>query len=73
MILLTSARNGYQMLGFAGLLKALLIVWLLPSMVAALALAVQWLFQTTSLGAGGMMAWAASMLLLMSPDRKSVV
>ncbi len=67
MILLTSARDGYKMLGFAGLLKALLVVWLLPSAVAAVALGVQWLFHTTAYGAGGMMAWAASMLLLMSP------
>jgi hypothetical protein len=67
MILLTSTRNGYQMLGFAGLLKALLIVWLLPSALALVALALQGLFGTVALGSGGMMLWAATMLLLMSP------
>jgi hypothetical protein len=67
MSLLSSARNGYQMLGFAGLVKGLLIVWLLPSVVALVALALQWLFGTVALGSAGMMMWAATILLLMSP------
>lgn len=67
MSLLFSARDGYRMLGFAGLLKALLIVWLLPSAVALVAMALQWLFGTVALGSGGMMLWAATVLLLMSP------
>ncbi len=67
MSLLLSGPDGYRMLSFKGLLKALLIVWLLPSALAAVALGLQWLFNTISLGPGGIMLWTGTILLLASP------
>ena len=67
MSLLYSSPNGYDALGFRRLLLALIMAWLLPSVIATIALAVQKLANTAALGDPGLMAWALSVLLLMSP------
>ena len=67
MSLLYSRPDGYEALHFRGLLLGLVITWLLPSAVALAALAVQYLANTTALGELGLMVWAASILLLVSP------
>ena len=67
MFLLYSRPEGYDFLRFRGLLTGLVIVWLLPAAVALVALAVQYLANTTAMGELGLMAWAASVLLLLSP------
>jgi hypothetical protein len=67
MSLLFSAPDGYASLRFRGLLLGLIIAWLLPSSVAAMALAVQWLLGTPAMGDGFLMLWAGSYLLLISP------
>lgn len=67
MFLLYSRPEGYEFMRFRGLLIGLLIVWLLPSAVALVALAVQYLADTTAMGELGLMVWAASVLLLVSP------
>ena len=67
MTLLFSTQNGYEALGFRRLLLALVIAWLLPTLIAAAALLIQYLANTTAMGDPGLMAWAMSVLLLMSP------
>lgn len=67
MSLLYSRPEGYEFMRFRGLLTGLVIVWLLPSAVALLALAVQYLANTPARGELGLMTWAASVLLLASP------
>ncbi len=67
MSLLHSRPEGYEFMRFRGLLTGLVIVWLLPSAVALLALAVQYLADTPARGELGLVIWAASVLLLASP------
>ncbi len=67
MSLLYSRLDGYEALRFGGLLLGLVITWLLPSAVALVALAVQYLAHTAAMGELGLMVWAASVLLLVSP------
>lgn len=67
MFLLYSRPDGYDLLRFRGLLAGLVLVWLLPSAVALMALAVQYLANTTASGELGLMVWATSILLLASP------
>lgn len=67
MPLLYSAPNGYEVLGFRRLVLALVIAWILPSIVAAVALLGQYLAGTPAMGDPGLMVWALSVLLLMSP------
>jgi len=67
MSLLFSTPNGYEALGFRRLLLALATAWLAPSILAAAALLVQYLANTPAMGAPGLMVWAMSVLVLMSP------
>ena len=67
MPLLYSRPDGFDILRFRGLLLGLVITWLLPSVVALVALGVQYLANTTAMGELGLMVWAASILLLASP------
>ena len=67
MTLLTSAPQGYAVIRLGGLLRALLLIWLMPAAIGALALAVQWLLNTPALGGAGLMAWATTVLLVLSP------
>lgn len=67
MTLLLSAPNGYEALGFRRLFLALFLAWIVPSIVAAIALLAQFLANTPSMGNPGLTAWAMSVLLLMSP------
>ena len=67
MSLLYSRPEGYEFMRFRGLLTGLVIVWLLPSVVALVALTVQYLADTPARGELGLMTWAASVLLLASP------
>ena len=67
MALLFSMPNGYEALGFRRLLLALAIAWIAPSILAAAALLGQYLADTPAMGNPGLMAWAMSVLLLMSP------
>ena len=67
MRLLYSAPNGYEVLGFRRLLLALVVAWTLPSIIAGAALLGQYLAGTPAMGDPGLMAWALSVLLLMSP------
>ena len=67
MSLFFSTPNGYEALGFRRLLLALGIAWLFPTLIAAIALLIQYLAQTPAMGNPGLMVWAMSVLLLMSP------
>lgn len=67
MSLFFSTPNGYEALGFRRLLVALGIAWLFPTLIAAIALLIQYLAQTPAMGNPGLMVWAMSVLLLMSP------
>lgn len=67
MTLLLSTRYGYRLLGLLGLIKALLITWLLPGAIAAIALGAQKLLNTPALGDGFLLLWASTYLLMMSP------
>ena len=67
MSLLFSTPNGYETLGFRRLLLALVIAWIAPSIIAAAALLMQYLANTPAMGPPGLMAWAMSVLVLMSP------
>lgn len=67
MSLLFSTPEGYGLLRFRGLLIALLTTWLLPSVLALLALGAQKLLNSPSWGDGFLLLWATSYLLLMSP------
>ena len=67
MSLLTSAPDGYALVGWRGLLGASLVVWLAPAAIAALLLALQFLTGTRDLGGIWAMAWAYSMLLVLTP------
>lgn len=66
MTLLFSAPNGYGAFGLRRLLLALVLAWIAPSIIAA-ALLAQYLANTPAMGAPGLMVWAMSVLLLMSP------
>lgn len=67
MNLLLSAPNGYEAVGFRRLLLALILAWIVPSILAAIALLAQFLANTPSMGNPGLTVWALSVLLLMSP------
>jgi hypothetical protein len=67
MTLLLSTPDGFRLLGWRKLAVALLTTWLLPSLVAALALGLQWLMGSQSWGDGFLMFWALSVLVLFSP------
>ena len=60
MTLLTSARDGYSMLRFRGLLIGLLWAWLLPSVAAGAALLMPNLANTQTMGDGALMIWTLS-------------
>lgn len=62
-----SNPEGYDKIGFLGLLKVLLYVWLLPAVMAAVALGLQKLLNTPAMGDRGLMVWAGSILVLLSP------
>ncbi|MGV8950368.1 MAG: hypothetical protein ACOH2M_04635 [Cypionkella sp.] len=67
MPLLFSAPDGFSMLGWLGYLKAALIAWLAPALLAAVALALQWGLGTQNWGNGWLMLWTFSVLMLFSP------
>lgn len=67
MRLLRSAKDGYVTLGLKGLLRGLLWAWLLPSLLAAVALVAQNLVGSQTWGDGALMIWAGSYLVLISP------
>ncbi len=67
MSLLLSRPEAYAFVRFRGLMLGLIITWLLPAVAALLALAVPYLADTPSRGEAGLMAWAASVLLVLSP------
>jgi hypothetical protein len=67
MTLLLSTPDGFRLLGWRKFGIAALITWLLPAIVAGVALAVQWLLGTQSWGNGFLMLWALSVLVLFSP------
>jgi hypothetical protein len=67
MSLLFSAKGGYADLRLKGLAKGLLWAWVLPSLVAGVALLLQNLLSTQTWGDGALMLWAGSYLLLISP------
>ena len=65
--LLLSARNGYSMLRFSGLLRGLAWAWLLPSVAAGAALLIQNIANTQMMGNGALLIWTLSYLVLVSP------
>ena len=67
MSLLTSTPLGYALVGWRGLLRASVLVWLAPAVIAALLLALQFLAGTRDIGGLWAMAWAYSVLLLFTP------
>lgn len=67
MSLIGSAPHGYERLGFRRLSVALLVVWLLPSVVAALALGAQKLLGMPQWGGRYLLLWASTFLMLLSP------
>lgn len=67
MMLLTSTPLGYAEVGWRGLLRASVLVWLAPALLAALLLALQWLGGSRDFGGRWTMVWAYSILLLSTP------
>ena len=67
MSLLTSSGNGYDHIGWRGLLRAALVVWLMPGAFGALLVGLQWLAGTRDLGTGWRTLWTYSVLLLATP------
>jgi hypothetical protein len=67
MNLLNSAPLGFDQVGWGGLLRASLLVWLAPAALALVALALQMLAGTRDLGGDWTLIWAYSMLLLATP------
>ena len=67
MNLLWSAPDGYAFVRFRGLLIGLVVAWLLPALIAGLALAIQWLIDTTAWGDDWLLLWATSILIAISP------
>ena len=64
MSLLTSSGNGYDHIGWRGLLRAALLVWLMPGAFGALLVGLQWLAGTRDIGTGWRTLWTYSVLLL---------
>lgn len=67
MSLLGSVPGGYGLLRLRGLARGLLWAWLLPSLLAGMALLIQNILNTQSWGDGALMLWAGSYLVLISP------
>ncbi len=67
MTILLSSPNGFRILGWRKFGLALLTTWLLPAVIAAVALALQWILGTQGWGDGFLMLWALSVLMLFSP------
>lgn len=67
MSLLLSPPDGFHLLGWRKYGLSLLLTWLLPALIAGVALAVQWLLGTQNWGDGYLMLWTLSVLALFSP------
>ena len=67
MSLLRSAPDGLTAIGWKRLAKAMVVVWLLPAAIAAIALAGQWLADTRAMGNGALAIWLGTVLMLLSP------
>lgn len=67
MTLLLSTPNGFSLLGWRKFGLAALITWLLPAVLAGIALVLQWLLGSRDWGDGFLMLWVMTVLLLYSP------
>jgi len=67
MSLLWSAPDGYGFVRFRGLVIGLAVAWLLPGLVAALALGIQYLIGAPNWGPDWLLLWATSTLVAISP------
>ena len=67
MSLVTSTPDGYDHIGWRGLLRAALVVWLVPGALGALLVGLQWLAGSRDLGPGYRTLWTFSVLLMATP------
>lgn len=67
MRLFRSNPSDFRLLGWRKFAVALLAAWLLPALLAAVALGLQWLLGTQTWGETWLMVWALSVLTLFSP------
>ena len=67
MTLLISAPDGFDHIGWRGVLRAALVVWLVPGALGALLIGLQWLAGTRDFGTGWRTLWTYSFLLMATP------